>query len=125
MMESMNRLRFLAAALCAASLLAHSEIRTEAEVQPGTPEVVQKARRAPPAHVAQTRLAPFTAPKATQPEKRGIPTQVGYSRDVDALSSVEAVRDALAWESLANRGRPPAPPGTSPGAGGPRPRAPP
>jgi V8-like Glu-specific endopeptidase len=115
MMVPMNRTRYLAVALWALSTLVHAEIRTEAEAQPGNPEVVQKSRRAPPGHITETRLPAFIAPKA-QVEQRGVPTQIGHAREVDTLASTAATRDALAWEATAHGARRAALSVTSPGA---------
>lgn len=111
----MSLRNLLLAALCAIASLAYAEIRTEAEVQPGDPAVVQKSRRAPPAQVAGIRLSAFVAPKA-QAEQRGVPTQIGHAREVAALASVQAVREALAWEGSESARRRAALSVTSPGA---------
>jgi len=94
----------LVAALLAAATFAHAEIRTEPERQPGSPAAEQKARRAPPARILETRLPVFAAPKA-RAELPGIPTQVGYAREVPGLATPGAASRALAWEPGVNGSR--------------------
>lgn len=103
---------FLAAALLAACTLAQAEIRTEPEVQPGSPAAESKARRLPPPFVAETRLAPFAAPKA-RAHIPGTPAQIGYAR---ALATPRSATGGLTWEALAGGSRRAALSLTSPGA---------
>ena len=105
----------LLAAVLAAACLAHAEIRTEPERQPGSPAAEAKAYRAPPARVAATRLSPFAAPKA-QVELPGTPTQIGHARVVDALDAPVSAGRALAWEPAGDGGLRAAFSVTSPGA---------
>ena len=103
---------FLAAALLAAATLAHAEIRTEPELQSGSPAAEAKARRLPPAVVAATRLAPFSAPKA-QAWVPGTPAQIGYPR---AVAAPKAAAGGLVWEEGPGNTRRAAFSVTSPGA---------
>src|SRR5688572_26215039 len=88
----------LAAALLATATLAHGEIRTEPEVQPGADAPELEAHRVAPAEVASTRLHAFVVPK-DDVELPGRPPKIGHAREVAPLAAPGAARRSLAWES--------------------------
>src|SRR5688572_25389297 len=94
------KLRLLAFAFAALATLAHGEIRTEPEVQPGTAAPEPKGLRLAPAQVAATRLAPFAVPKADV-EVPGRPPKIGHARDVAELAGAGAASRSLAWDPIA------------------------
>ena len=98
------RARCFGLALALAASAVHAEIRTEPEVQPGTPGAEAKSLRAAPARVAATRLPAFAVPKA-EAERPGLAPRIGHAREVADLAAPGAASRELAWERSGGGGR--------------------